>query len=171
MDIFNRIPLWGWIAAGIGVIAVIFLAGSGGSNAQSTATPSTDVNDILNQLQNAADLVGGGGGTSGGSTTTTKTVTKTIKPGSLWGSDIPASIRSLSSESAATLFKKYHINYGTKINMGDLRALLRKMKINYGSTIDRKDLIKAGIIPELPTTETTSESNSTVPPSNNGVTP
>lgn len=164
MDIsgtFSRVPTWGWAVGGILIVGALFLSTrSSGTSTQSTALPAADVNDILNQLQDAANLVGG--------QTTTKTVT--VKEKSLWGSDVPAGIANrLSSESAATLFKKYGINFGTTINMGDLERLLKRMKIKYGKQVNYKDLVKAGVIANLPTTESTTTETATVQSSNNEV--
>lgn len=160
----DRIPTWGWVVAGLGVVVLALMMRSGGSSASYTSaeTPAVDVNDILSQLQDAADQLGGGTGSSTGGSTT---VTKTITSKNYWGSDIPKGIRTLSSESAVTLFKKYKVNFGTTINMGDLKRLLKKMGINYGKTLTKSDLVKAGIIPEPPTVT----SSNTVQSSNNEV--
>lgn len=59
-DYINRVPTWGWAAGGVILIGLVFLMtkGSGGQSAISPAVPAADVNDILAQLQDAADQLG-----------------------------------------------------------------------------------------------------------------
>lgn len=163
---FSRIPTWGWAAGGVLIVGALFLSNrSSGTSVQSNAVPAADVNDILNQLQDAANQIPGAAGK-----TTTITKTTTVQEKSLWGSDIPSSIKSrLSSESAATLFKRYGVSYGSSINMPDLKRLLRRMHVKYGEKLTYTDLVRAGVVKSLPTTSSTS-TTSTVQSSNNEVT-
>lgn len=168
--ITDRIPTWGWAVGGILIIGAAFLLTRGGSSSsgggqfvQSGGTQAPDVNDILAQLQDAANQLPG-------SKTITETKTVTIKEKSLWGSDVPAKIRNqLSSESAATLFKRYGVKYGSTINMGDLERLLKKMNIKFGKAVNYKEVVKAGVITNLPTTSTTTTNRAVVQSSNNEV--
>lgn len=60
-DRIQNIPTWAYAVGALFVVGAAFLLtrGSGGQAATSTAIPSADVNDILNQLQDAANQLGG----------------------------------------------------------------------------------------------------------------
>lgn len=77
IDSLRNIPTWGYAAGGIFVVGLVFLLtrSGGGTAAQSTGMPAADINDILNQLQDAANQLGGSqsGGSTGGSTGGTTT--------------------------------------------------------------------------------------------------
>lgn len=143
IDQVKTAPTWVWISGGIGFLLLLFVATSKGSSVQTVGTPSTDVNDILNQLQDAADLVGGqdppttgnpptgGGGTNPPPTTTP----------SIWGSDISATIKAIVSEAQIkAIFSKNQLGYGTTIDKSDLAALFAKLKLNPGTTINAEDV-------------------------------
>lgn len=168
-DTISRVPTWGWAVGALFIVGLAFVmtrGSSSGSSYTSNAVPAADVNDILNQLQDAANQLPAASGK-----TTTVTNTTTIKEKSLWGADIPNVLQGFSSESAATVFKKYKIGFGSVINMNDLKRLFKKAGIKYGKSIDANDLLKLGIIKNLPTTSSTTTSTTTVQSSNNEVTP
>lgn len=141
-DQIKSTPKWIWVGGGVVFLLLIFLATSRGSQTQTVGTPSTDVNDILKQLQDAADLVGGqtppttGNPPTGGGTTTPPPPAKSI-----WGPDIPKSIRDAVTEAQIkAVFSKNQLGYGTVINKTDLEALFRKVRLDFGATLNPQDV-------------------------------
>ena len=133
-------PKWIWIGGGVGFLLLIFLASSRGSQTETVGTPATDIDDILNQLQDAADQFGGQTPTNPKPTTPT-TPTTPKPPPPFWGKDVPSWIKTAYTESQVKgLFTKNKINYGGSVNIVDLQALFKKYKINYGTTIDPIDM-------------------------------
>ena len=139
IDQVKTAPPWIWITGGIGFLLLIFVATSKGGSTQTVGTPSADINDILKELQDAADQVGGQTPPTTGNPTTPGTPTKP----SFWGKDIPSSISSAFTEAQIKpLFTKFKINYGGAVNIIDLQALLKKAGVNYGSSVDAGDITK-----------------------------
>lgn len=68
-DSLKNIPTWGYAVGGVLIFGLVIMMTRGGksSSAQSTALPSADVNDILSQLQDAANQLGSGSNSGGGS--------------------------------------------------------------------------------------------------------
>lgn len=87
-DSLKNIPTWAYAVGGVLIFGLVIMMtrGSGGSSsAQSTGLPAADVNDILSQLQDAANQLGSGsgstgsGGSSGGGSTPPAGGTTSVK--------------------------------------------------------------------------------------------
>jgi len=144
------LPVVAWVGIGAGGFLVYrVLTGKGASSAFEASTGSGV------DFEGTTATPAGGGGTSNPSTTTPTPVPTVAKPKVRWGSTVPIGIRTLfSSDSAAALFKKYKLSYGTTIDLVDLKALFKKRGINYGSGIDSKDMVKLGVAKITTTTGT-----------------
>lgn len=142
IDTVKTTPTWIWISGGIGFLLLLFVATSKGSQTQTVGTPSTDINDILGQLQDAADLVGGANPPATGNPPTGGGTTTPPPPAtSIWGSDIPKSFRDAVTEAQIkSVFAKNQLGYGTVVNKTDLEALFKKLKLDYGATMNSVDI-------------------------------
>lgn len=77
-DTLSKVPTWGWAGGGVFLIFLVFLMTKpSGTQVQSAETPAPDINDILNQLQDAANQLGDKPTTT--PTPTTPTPTTTVK--------------------------------------------------------------------------------------------
>jgi|SRR6516162_2722511 len=154
------LAVWQWAVVLVGgYIGYRYLSGrSSGSTTSATTTDLSQLgSNIIQGPQGPAGPQGppgpAGSGGSGGTTA-----------GTLWGSDVPAAIQALdpTGKKTASLFAKYHLSFGSVINMSDLKALFSKEHLSYGSVIEPKDILalfkKAGVplvatpTAEMPTT-------------------
>lgn len=170
-DTISKVPTWGWAAGGVILIGLVFLMtkGSGGQAATSPAVPAADVNDILAQLQNAADLVGS-------KTPTTPTTPTTPAPGvkTLTGYVAKitgkASLYYSSGKPTGVEVSGITVNVKKRIKVGGrwlYQITSGKYKGRYLS-VDR-DIKYTPIYSILPAPTTTTQSSSTVPTGNNQV--
>lgn len=179
VETIKRVPPMVWLIGGAVVIGVVVLksgASSGGGGGVSSAGGGGggggDRDELDNLAQGFVDLVeevraqadedaawrteiearlADGAPTNPNPAPSTPTKVKSV-----WGSDIPQSIRSrFSNDSIKAVMKKQGISYGTTVNISDLKAALKKEGINYGATVNYQDLQvlfkRTGVKPVKPT--------------------
>lgn len=180
-DSLKNIPTWGYAVGGVFIVGIVLLmtkSGGGGTSAQSTALPAADVNDILGQLQDAANQLGANKGA--GTPATEKPRTDPIFNLQYYLFDINTSkgIHLYNSKGKlATTLKtntNLHLSKGLfKIGGINYRKIIAKVNGKWLGYYVKDADVKKYLIPIYNQTQapaTTATTTATVPASNNAVT-
>lgn len=170
MDIqgtISRVPTWGWAVGGVLLVGLVFLTtqGGGGQSAITPAVPAADTNDILAQLQNAADQLGS---KSAPTTTPTTFVKKIIGYTGVVPSRQPINLYDKNRKFVKTI-SGLTLQFDQKIKIGGKWWYRIKSGKYQGMFIRPGSNITITPIYSSPPSPTTTQSTSTVPTGNNQV--